>query len=155
MKGAIQMLINENLILINLLAAGKEEAVGILAETAASAGRISNPAAYKASVLRRELDYSTAIGFGAAIAHGKSESVIEPFLMYASVKSLFWQAQDSEPVNMIFLIGIPANASPAIHLQILARLSRLLMRKEFRTQLQEADSASSVMKVLKDYDVNF
>jgi len=149
------MLINENLIAVNLPASDKPQAIRILAEKAASAGRIDNVAKYTAAVLQRESDFSTAIGFGAAISHGKSDSVIEPFLMYASIKSIDWQAQDNEPVSMIFLIGVPADASASIHLQILARISRLLMRNEFRTALRSADTAACVLKVLTDYEVNF
>lgn len=149
------MLINENLIVMNLEAADKSQAVRILAENAAAAGRISSVSEYSAAVLQRESDFSTAIGFGAAIAHGKSESVLEPFLMYASADSIEWQAQDNDKVTMIFLIGVPISASPTIHLQILARLSRLLMRSEFRRQLQAAESSSMVLQVLNDYEVNF
>ena len=149
------MLINENLIVMNLAASDKTRAVQILAEKAAAAGRISSIPKYTAAVLQRESDFSTSIGFGAAIAHGKSESVLEPFLMYASADSLEWQAQDNDKVTMIFLIGVPISASPTIHLQILARLSRLLMKSEFRKQLGEAGSISSVLQVLNDYEVNF
>jgi len=149
------MLINENLIVMNLEAADKNQAVRILAENAAAAGRISSVSEYSAAVLQRESDFSTAIGFGAAIAHGKSESVLEPFLMYASADSIKWQAQDNDMVTMIFLIGVPISASPTIHLQILARLSRLMMRSEFRRQLHAAESSSMVLQVLNDYEVNF
>ena len=149
------MLINENLIVMNLAASDKTRAVQILAEKAAAAGRISSVSQYTAAVLQRESDFSTAIGFGAAIAHGKSESVLEPFLMYASADAVEWQAQVSDTVTMIFLIGVPISASPSIHLQILARLSRLMMRSEFRKQLCTAESISAVLQVLNDYEVNF
>lgn len=149
------MLIAENLIVLNLAAADKQQTIQILAEKAAKAGRINSVSKYSAAVMQREFDYSTAIGFGTAISHGKSDSVIEPFLMFATLKSINWLGQDNEQVNMIFLIGVPAAASSIIHLKILARLSRLIMNNEFRAALHSAESSSSVFKLFTDYDLNF
>jgi len=148
------MLIAEDLIVMNLSAADKQQAIGILANKAALAGRINSVSKYTAAVMQREFDYSTVIGFGTAISHGKSDSVMEPFLMFAAVTSINWLGQENEPVHMIFLIGVPA-ASSAIHLRILARLSRLMMKEEFRSALQSAESPKSVFKVLTDYELNF
>jgi len=149
------MLIAEDLIVMNLAAADKQQAIGILANKAALAGRINSVSKYTAAVMQREIDYSTAIGFGTAISHGKSDSVIEPFLMFAAVKSINWLGQENEPLHMIFLIGVPAAASSTIHLTILARLSRLMMKEEFRSALQAAESPKSVLKILTDYELNF
>ncbi|MEI8198583.1 MAG: PTS sugar transporter subunit IIA [Eubacteriales bacterium] len=149
------MLIAENLIALDLAAADKQQIIQILAEKAAKAGRINSVSKYASAVMQREFDYSTAIGFGTAISHGKSDSVIDPFLMFATLKVTNWLGQDNEPVNMIFLIGVPADAPSIIHLKILARLSRLIMHREFRAALQSAESSSSVFKLLTDFELDF
>jgi PTS system fructose-specific IIA component len=147
------MLINEDLIIMNLPATTKEEAIQMLAEKAAAAGRVNDVAAYKAAVMHRESEYSTGMGFGVAIPHGKTNAVNEPLLMFATVKSMDWQSLDGEPIDMIFLIGVPADDASTVHLQILATLSRRLMKEPFRTSLRAAKTAADVMAVLKEYEI--
>lgn len=147
------MLIDKDLIMMNLQATSKEEAIRLLAEQAATAGRISDVNLFRESVLHRELDYSTGMGFGVAIPHGKSSAVREPLLMFATVKPLDWQSLDGNPVDMIFLIGVPADDASTIHLKILANLSRRLMREPFRDSLRSAKSADDILAVLLEADI--
>ncbi len=147
------MLINEDMILMNLPATSKEDAIRQLSEKAAAIGRVSDPEAFMAAVMTREADYSTGMGFGVAIPHGKSEAVTEPLLMYATVAPMDWQALDGKPTDLIFLIGVPADDASTMHLKILANLSRRLMKEAFRDDLRAAKNAADVMKVLTEYDI--
>jgi len=147
------MLINEDLIMMNLPATTKEEAIEMLAAKAADAGRVNDVAGYKAAVMHRESEYSTGMGFGVAIPHGKTNAVNEPLLMFATVKSMDWQSLDGEPIDMIFLIGVPADDASTIHLKILANLSRRLMKEPFRVALRAAQTPAQVMDVLKEYEI--
>lgn len=142
------MLINEDLILMNLPVSTKDEAIRLLAEKAAEAGRVDDIESFRQSILHREADYSTGMGFGVAIPHGKSAAVKEPLLMYATVSPMDWQSLDGAPVDMIFLIGVPADDASTVHLKILANLSRRLMKESFRSDLRAATSAREVMAVL-------
>lgn len=142
------MLINEDLIIMNLPAADKDTAIRLLAEKAAAAGRVNDVEAFRQAVLHRETEYSTGMGFGVAIPHGKSAAVTEPLLMYATVSQMDWQSLDDAPVDMIFLIGVPADDASTVHLKILANLSRRLMKEAFRTELRAAATPDEVLAVL-------
>lgn len=147
------MLINEDLIMMNLPVTTKEDAIQMLAEKAALAGRVSNVSGYKEAVMHRESEYSTGMGFGVAIPHGKTNAVNEPLLMFATVKPMDWQSLDGEPIDMIFLIGVPADDASTLHLQILAKLSRRLMKEPFRAALRSAGTAAEVLQVLKENEI--
>ncbi len=126
------MIISENLVHLNLDASTKEEALAKLAKQAADNGKVNDEATYIDAVLKREEEFSTAVGFGVAIPHGKSDAVNEPFFMYASVDGVDWNAMDGNPVDMVFLIGVPMSDAGSTHLKILAALSRKLMKEPFR-----------------------
>ncbi len=147
------MLITEDLIVLNLPAKSKAEAIQMLAEKAAAAGRVSDIDGYRDAVLHRESEYSTGMGFGVAIPHGKTNAVTEPLLMYATVESMDWQSLDGNPIDIIFMIGVPEDNAGDVHLRILANLSRRLMKEDFRTNLRAAQSPAAVLQVLKDYEI--
>lgn len=143
------MLINKDLILLNLPADSQEEALTLLAQRAKELNKIGDVEAFKAAVLAREGEYSTAVGFGVAIPHGKTDAVLEPFLMFARVKPMDWKALDGNPIDLIFLIGVPEKDAGTLHLQVLAALSRKLMKEEFRNAIRLAEIAEGVMEILK------
>lgn len=143
------MLINKDLILLNLPADSQEEALTLLAQRAKELNKIGDVEAFKAAVLAREGEYSTAVGFGVAIPHGKTDAVLEPFLMFARVKPMDWKALDGNPIDLIFLIGVPEKDAGTLHLQVLAALSRKLMKEEFRNAIRLAEIAEGVMEILE------
>jgi len=147
------MLISEELIMLNLSAASQEEAIQMLGEKAKAQNKISDVTVFKKAVLHRESEYSTAVGFGVAIPHGKTDAVNEPFLMFATVNSLDWKALDGKPVDIIFMIGVPEKDASTVHLKILANLSRKLMKEDFRNSLRSAKTPSEVMEVLKSSEL--
>lgn len=147
------MLINKELIDLSLNASGKKEVIEALADMAYKAGRVNDKSNYVNAVLKREEDYSTAVGFGVAIPHGKTDAVTEPFLGFAKVTNVDWEALDNKPVDLIFIIGVPEKEAGSLHLKILASLSRKLMKEEFRKQLREVNSGDKLIKVLIDNEI--
>ncbi len=147
------MLINENLIMLDLPAKTKEEAISLLAEKAQNENKVNDANEFQKAVLHRESEYSTAVGFGVAIPHGKTDIVIEPFLMFATVQSLDWQALDGNPVDLVFLIGVPEKDASSLHLKILASLSRKLMKEEFRDAIRSVKTPSDIMELLMESDL--
>jgi fructose-specific phosphotransferase system IIA component len=147
------MLINENLVKLNLEADSQEAALKSLAEAALEQGKISSVEEYVGAVLQRESEYSTAVGFGVAIPHGKTDVVREPFLMFASVKSMDWKALDDAPIDLIFLIGVPEKDAGSLHLKILASLSRKLMKEDFRNSLRDVKSEAELIELLKNSEI--
>ncbi|MBZ4667186.1 MAG: putative IIA-like nitrogen-regulatory protein PtsN [Defluviitaleaceae bacterium] len=142
------MLINKNLISLHLDSHTKEETIRKMAQMAADEGRVVNIEDYVKAVLRREEEYSTAVGFGVAIPHGKTDAVKEPLLAFAKVNSIEWGAPDGKPVNMVFLIGVPESQAGTEHLKILANISRKLMKQEFRDSLNNAKTPEDILNVL-------
>jgi len=147
------MLINEKLILLDLTAETKEDAILQLAAKAVEENKVNDAEEFRNAVLRREAEYSTAVGFGVAIPHGKTDAVNEPFLMFATVKSMDWSALDGNPVDLVFLIGVPEKDASSVHLKILASLSRKLMKEEFRASVREAKTPEDVMKILMESEL--
>lgn len=143
------MIISKELVQLNMDATTKEDVLVQLSKVAAANGKISDEQTYIDAVLKREAEYSTAVGFGVAIPHGKSEAVNEPFLMYTSAKDIDWNSMDGAPVDLVFLIGVPAGEAGTTHLKILAALSRKLMKEDFRNGLRDAATPDEVIDFLE------
>lgn len=143
------MIINENLVKLNLEASSREDVLKKLTAIASENGKVNDENAYIEAILKREEEFSTAVGFGVAIPHGKSDSVNEPFFMFSTVDSIDWKSMDGNPVDLVFLIGVPANDAGSTHLKILAALSRKLMKEPFRDSLRNANSAKEIMDILE------
>ncbi|MBC7087286.1 MAG: PTS sugar transporter subunit IIA [Tissierellales bacterium] len=149
------MLINENLILLNSNAKNKNDLIRDLSILANNDGKINNIDEYIEAVLKREREYSTAVGFGVAIPHGKSDSVIEPFLAFARVNDIDWDSPDGKPVDIVFLIGVPEKDAGSLHLKILANLSRKLMKEDFRESLRNISSKQELLEFLNKSELGF
>jgi len=146
------MIIDETLIDLNVVGNTKEEVIRHLAQLADRQGRIQDIEKYSKAVMHRESEYSTAMGFGIAIPHGKTDAVIEPFLCFAKVDKVDWNALDGGLVDLVFMIGVPEEAGNT-HLKILASISRKLMKEEFRSGLRNAGTAKELMEFLLTSDL--
>jgi len=153
LKGLAQMIISKELVKLNLESTTKEEALTQLSKIAAKNGKVNDESLYMQAVIKREEEFSTAVGFGVAIPHGKSDAVNEPFFMFATVDNLDWDSMDGEPVNMIFLIGVPNSDASSIHLKILAALSRKLMKNQFRSELTSKKTPEEVINFLLESEL--
>lgn len=148
-SGGISMLINEKLILLDMDAKDKVDAIHQLTVVAQQGGKLSSLEEFTASVLEREKSFSTGVGNGIAIPHGKSKDVKEVMIVFGKArKGIEWDSYDGHPVNMIFLLGVPAENINNIHLTILSQLSRKLMEDDFIEHLQNANTAQEILQVL-------
>ncbi|WHE07030.1 fructose PTS transporter subunit IIA [Thermoanaerobacterium thermosaccharolyticum] len=103
-------------------------------------------------VLKREEEYSTGIGMGVAIPHGKSSLVKKPSLVFGKSKDgIDYNSMDGKPAHLFFLIAAPEN-SDNLHLKILAKLSRSLMHEEVREELNKAETYEDVVNAFKKYE---
>jgi len=141
------MIINEALIDLNVSQKTKEEVIRYLTGLAIKEGRVEDADVYVKAAMDREAEYSTGMGFGIGIPHGKSAAVKEAFLCFGKVDSVEWNSLDGAPVNLVFMIGVP-EAAGSEHLKILAKLSRKLMKQEFRDDLNKIKSSSELMEFL-------
>jgi PTS system nitrogen regulatory IIA component len=103
-------------------------------------------------VLKREEEYSTGIGMGVAIPHGKSSLVRKASLVFGKSKEgIDYNSMDGKPAHLFFLIAAPEN-SDNLHLKILAKLSRSLMHEEVREELNKAETYEDVVNAFKKYE---
>ena len=117
------------------------------------AGNISDYKAYKEQVFFRETEGTTGIGDGIAIPHGKCDAVKSPGLAAMVIPNgVEYEALDGEPVDLLFLIAAP-NTKDNIHLDVLAKLSRLLMHDDFVKALKSASSPDDFLAICDKYDV--
>jgi fructose PTS system EIIA component len=145
----ISTIIKKDIIFFNLKASTQEEVIDAMIERVATNGYVSDKGMYHAAVNERESKSSTAIGYGVAIPHGKSDGVVSPFIAFAKLSTpVEWNSFDGKPVTTVFMIGVPKNAGKD-HLKILIAISKSLMHDEFRDALEKEDTAEGILNVLK------
>ena len=130
----------------------KNEALDQMVELMAKSGKINDLEAYRQEVYRREEEGTTGVGEGIAIPHGKGAFVDKPGLAAMVVKDgVDYDSRDGEPVHLIFLIAAP-NTKDNVHLDVLSKLSVLLMDEDFSRALQNAKSPEEFMKIVDEAD---
>ena len=122
-------------ILLNAAPADKAAAIDLLASLQEREGNLTGVADYKADILAREAQGTTAIGEGIAVPHAKSAAVARPGLAAITVPAgVDYGAPDGKPSNLFFMIAAPRTGAD-VHLEMLARLMKLLMHEDFRARL--------------------
>lgn len=114
----------------------------------AKSGKIKDIDVYRKGVYAREEESTTGIGEGIAIPHCKSDAVIRPGLAAMVVPNgVDFDSLDGKKVNLIFLIAAP-NTEDNVHLQVLSKLSVLLMDENFTNNLKKARSVEEFLNVI-------
>lgn len=130
----------------------KSEALDEMVALMAKSGKITDIEAYKAQVYAREEESTTGVGDGIAIPHGKCDGVAKPGLAAMVVRDgVDFAALDDEPVSLIFLIAAP-NTKDNVHLDVLSKLSVLLMNDEFTAKLRNAQSVDEFLQIIDEAD---
>ena len=138
-------LLSTSAIKINGSANSKEELISKMVDLMANNGNIINKEEYKRVVLEREKEGTTGIGEGIAIPHGKTDAVSKPGLSAMVVPNgVEFDSLDGQPAKLIFLIAAP-NTKDNVHLDVLSRLSTLLMDTRFREELLNAETPAEFM----------
>ena len=131
-------LLKKQTINLNPEVSSKNEAIDFLVDLMDKGGNISDKEEYRRGVYAREAEGTTGIGEGVAIPHSKNKAVKEAGLASMIVKDgLDFESLDGTPAHIFFLIAAP-DTEANVHLEVLARLSTLLMDKDFRAKLIEA-----------------
>jgi len=133
----------------DLKATSKEEAINELIQILYEDGKIIDKEKFKQAVLKREEEFSTGIGMGIAIPHGKSDAVKEASIAFGrSNKGVDYESMDDEPAHLFFLIAVPEESSD-VHLRALSEISRKLMHTETRENLFKVESFEEFIKVFE------
>lgn len=126
----------------------KNEAIDTAVDLMNNLNNIEDLEKFKKQVYRREEQGSTGVGEGVAIPHGKSKAVKEPGLAAITIPDgVEFDSLDGNPVNLLFLIAAPDSDSN-LHLQILARLSKMLMDENFISSLVKAKSKEEFLEII-------
>ncbi len=130
----------------------KSEALDQVVELMANSGKINDKEAYRKQVYAREEESTTGIGEGIAIPHGKCDAVDRPGLAAMVVKDgVDFDSLDGEPVTLIFLIAAP-NTEDNVHLDVLSKLSVLMMDEELSQALRSAQSVEEFLAIIDKAD---
>ena len=130
----------------------KNEALDMMVGLMADSGKINDLEAYKKQVYAREEESTTGIGEGIAIPHGKCDAVTKPGLAAMVVKDgVDFDSLDGAPVTLIFLIAAP-NTKDNVHLDVLSKLSVLLMDEDFADSLRNAKSVDEFLEIVDKAD---
>ena len=133
---------------LNAAVADKTAAIGHLVDLMEAGGNLNNKELYKERVLAREAEGSTGIGEGIAIPHAKTEAVNEPGLASMIVRDgVDYESLDDEPAHLFFMIAAPAGGAD-VHLEVLSRLSRMLMDDDFRDALMQAKTPEEYLSTI-------
>ena len=145
-------LLDARSILLDAAPKTKSEALDQIVDLMVKSEKINDKEAYRKQVYAREEESTTGIGEGIAIPHGKCDAVTKPGLAAMVVKDgVDFDSLDGEPVTLMFLIAAP-NTEDNIHLDVLSKLSVLLMNDEFTESLRNAKSVEEFMAIINDAD---
>jgi PTS system IIA component len=145
-KMEIKDILDEKMMVFDLKATTKEEVLKELVSILKKNGVIDDEEGFLNIVKKREEEFSTGIGYGIAIPHGKSDLVKKPSVVFGkSKKGVDYNSMDGKPAYIFFLIAVPEN-SDDLHLKVLAELSRSLMHEEVRKMLEKASTPEDVIK---------
>lgn len=130
----------------------KQEALDMAIDLMKGSDKINDQEAYRKQVYKREEEGTTGIGMGIAIPHGKCNAVDRPGLAAMVIKDgVDFDSLDGEPVHLLFLIAAP-DTEDNIHLEVLSKLSMMLMDDNFTQSLKNASSVYEFMEIINKAD---
>ena len=145
-------LLDKRSIALDAAPSSKSEALDQAIALMARSGKLNDEEAYRKQVYLREEEGTTGIGEGIASPHGKSKAVIRPGLAAMVIKDgVDFDSLDGEPVHLIFLIAAPGTKDN-VHLDVLSKLSVLLMDEEFTAKLKNASTADEFLEIIDAAD---
>ena len=140
-------LLSEKSISLNRTLSSKAEAIDALITLHEKAGNLNDRETYKAQILAREAQGSTAVGDGIAIPHAKTSAVAKPGLAAITAPAgVDYESLDGKPSDLLFMIAAPEDGN--LHLEVLSRLMTLLMDEAFRSDLLNASTAAEFLAVI-------
>lgn len=145
-------LLDARSILLDASPKSKSEALDQIVDLMVKSEKINDKEAYRKQVYAREEESTTGIGEGIAIPHGKCDAVTKPGLAAMVVKDgVDFDSLDGEPVTLMFLIAAP-NTEDNIHLDVLSKLSVMLIDDNFTESLRNAGSVDEFMEIIDKAD---
>ena len=149
----IRELLKKEGIALGVKVDSKDAAIDYLIDLHAKSGNITDKAEFKKGILAREESGSTGVGEGIAIPHSKNAAVKQPGLAAMTVPDgVDYDSLDGQPANLFFMIAAPEKGAD-VHLEVLSRLSMLLMDENFRAELLAAKDAEQFLDICSKYEM--
>jgi PTS system fructose-specific IIC component len=139
-------LITEEQVVLDLAGADRHEATRRLGERLVASGRCTDLDQFLSDVRKREETMATGLPGGIGIPHARSAAITEPSLVFGRTDGIDWGAKDG-PATLVFLIAAPEAGGDA-HMQMLPKLARALMKKDFKAALAAATTEAEVVRIV-------
>ena len=144
-------IISPSLIRLDLTLNDKNDVIEAIAQSAFDNGYLSDLNDFVRAVKAREKNASTAVGYHVAMPHGKSDTVLHPFIAFARMAVPFlWDGK--EEVTLIFMIGVPETEN-RLHLKFISQLSKALLDDDYRNSLLKLNDITEVAKQLDTIEI--
>ncbi|MBF7095582.1 PTS sugar transporter subunit IIA [Alkalibacter mobilis] len=142
-------LLTDKRVSFDLKSTTKNDVISELTGILTNDGVISDEGEFIGAVLKREEEFSTGIGMGVAIPHGKNKAVKEPAIAFGrSSAGIDFESMDELPAHLFFIIAVPEK-SDDVHLKVLAEISRKLMHQDVRDKLMNVSTYEELIEVFK------
>jgi len=144
-------LLTKEQVVTELKATDRWEAIEELIELLVSNGRVKSEHrdAVLSVVKKREMSMSTGIGFGIGIPHASTDLIDEVTGAFGrSRNGVNFDALDNQPVTLVMLFLVPQGQFQK-HLHTLAKIAKVLHKKEFRKLLEDAEDASEMYQIIR------
>ncbi len=146
----ITELINKNTIKIDCTFQNKDEVINDLSYLLYQNAIVNSIDGFIAAVKERESQTTTAVGFGIAIPHARSKHVLKPGIAIGRSEMFFWDGENNQEVNLIFLLAVPEQIEYPEYMKMLASISRMLVHQRFRNALLQASTIDEFITEISD-----
>jgi fructose-specific phosphotransferase system IIA component len=151
----ISDILTEDVLALRMEAKDKTDAINRMVDLANMSGKITDVEKVRAVVFEREKLVSTGVGKGFAIPHGKSDDISDIVAAFAVLaEPIDFDSIDSEKVVFIFLL-VGKDSMLNTHIKLLSRISRLMNKDEFRSNLLKAQSTAELLQIFKTEEQNY
>lgn len=146
----VNNIISPSLIFLDEDLKSKDDIIFRIAKVAKENNYIIDEKVFYNSVMAREDEVPTAIGYGVAIPHGKNDTVQSPFIaFFRTNESITWTEGFDDTVRLVFQIGVPETGTEKLHLKFISQVSKKLLDDDFRKKLLLISSKTEVYNLLK------
>ena len=146
--------LKEEMLCLNLKSTSKKDVIEELGSIIKNSKEVTDYEMFISDVMEREKLSTTGVGDGVALPHARTNAVSKFVVAFGrSKKEVNFNSIDKKKVNLIFLMGTPKNETLDLYLVLLAHLTRLLRKEDFRQLLLKAERPSEVIKAFKDIEV--
>ena len=145
----ISSIMNEELVNLSLESETKERVIEEMANAILKKREILDRKKFLQAIMDRENLESTGIGRGIAIPHARTDAIDEMVVVFGRSRvGVDFSSLDGKPAQLFFLIVAPEKEKSA-YINVLARLSRLLRKEDFRRNLEQAPTPEKVIELIE------